>query len=177
MKFEYNLVYDLVNEDLIFEVIKMPESLKDKGFIKQIPAFEYSAFEYSWCIYSEGQTNIDINKEDIFLPGTSGNPCVTIKCCCAAAHSIATTLKDFQSWVEKEYKELEDMTFKELCNAKNIDKETAKLLERKIAEKIFDDLKGNVVTKCIRNGTEVWSAKTSLNDIKKKYGVKIEEKK
>ena len=46
-----------------------------------------------------------------------------------------------------------------------------KELEANIAKKIFEDIKHNCCTKVIYHGEVIWEAPTSLNELKKKYGV------
>lgn len=51
-------------------------------------------------------------------------------------------------------------------------KRYTKDIEVAIAEKIFADIEGQVVTKAIYQGEVIWESAIKINDLRKKYGLK-----
>lgn len=101
MKFEYELNYDFVTEELTFKVTKMPESLRGKEDIKK-----FTVDDEEISVLSMGHP--EISDHYIFLRGTTmgmDNEIHESVQTIDNAFRVAKALKEFQSWVEHEYEE------------------------------------------------------------------------
>lgn len=116
MKFEYELNYDFVKEELSFKVTKQPESLRKNDmtrlFVKYTKDRDYKVKTYLRpAIYRHATADV------IFIRGNDRLCDNDTVCTCVApdeALHIAEVLKEFQKWVEENVDTEVKMTVSEI---------------------------------------------------------------
>ena len=99
MKFEYDLAYNFVSNELSFKITEMPEDFRDVGKITEITSSENNR----WEIKSSSHPEIMGEHKIIYLRGIcEGKDDLTHKLLVSKhrAREIAEVLEKFQKWVE-----------------------------------------------------------------------------
>lgn len=115
MKFEYELNYDFVKEELSFKVTKQPESLRSTTTERCL--FETMVNGVKRKVFSTREPEIGRCTDDMWIRGynvESDSRINTKHISPSKAADIATLMKKFQEWVEENVDTEVEMTVSEI---------------------------------------------------------------